>query len=440
LSQLLTSKEDKDLEKFQKLFKSILNNEDVKQLLGKETIQQLVANTKDMYLENVNSIGKKAQVLDEILNVFLLKADFKEKVSFFTEFTYKAPNEKIEQFNKNTRYELNQLLALINEKKESASLEEIRLKNKLEFNLGLLVLSKNEVNLKNITDIFEVDKAIAEIDRLNRTKEEKDKLKDLIVRIFDPSKHYTFGKMFKIKPGEFMMGIKGSKTRKVIAKEFELQQTQMTQLQYARLQILAGQKDIRLITPSHFKDKAASILIEIAGHKLQMQPDHPVEQVSYDDIVKLLRNINFLSKTGDVKIQAELNEIIPGHTKGHIYDLPRAEQWEYVMRNLGKANGEWFDIDTNSDLNKHSWSINNSGSETHAVGTKDPRIIDGQAFHDLEGNVSEWVSSSNDSSRRFFRGGNWRDNSGMLRSGASSNDSPAVLSSSIGFRLMRTGP
>lgn len=185
-----------------------------------------------------------------------------------------------------------------------------------------------------------------------------------------------------------------------------------------------------------------------------MKPDHPVEQVSWDDVKEYIDGLNHLSSTGDAKAQELLDKLIPGHKKGDIYDFPSEAQWEFVMRDRGSANKKHFDRDDEADVPNHAWFSGNSGNQTHAVATLQPRMIDGKPFYDLEGNVWEWNKDWYDGtlkggkdpqgaatgSDRVFRGGGWYNSAQYLRSGYRNYYGPSGRSHFVGFRLVRTRP
>jgi formylglycine-generating enzyme required for sulfatase activity len=221
-----------------------------------------------------------------------------------------------------------------------------------------------------------------------------------------------------------------------------------------------NETDPDMINPSEFKNGAESITVKIGSRIITMQPDHPVENVSWEMVVKFIGDLNYLSKSDDENIQSQLRAIMPGHQKGDVYDLPTEAQWEFVMRNRGKANKAFFDRDYEVDILNYAWVSENSGDQTHAVATRLPRIIDrGDGvlvrFYDLEGNVYEWNKDWHDeklmggkdpqgpvapSKYRVIRGGSWESAAQSLHSDDRFGISPGGRRSSAGFRLVRTRP
>ena len=304
---------------------------------------------------------------------------------------------------------------------------------------------------KTLKQIFEKDPRYREIYKLkmtekskeyNNTTKSKDKEKRKIIEdSLDPVNLAKQKIIFhQIKPGKFMMGEIGNQTEKTIDQPFSMMSTQFTQMMWARLKIAMGETDLNKINPSKHKTGTDSIKVDIEGVDVDMKPDHPVEQVSWNDISEFITKLNDLSKLDDPKTQNVLKKLIPDHQKNDDYDFPTSEQWEFVMRNLGNANNKFFDKANDSELSKYAWYDKNSDNETHAVAQLLPRIIDGKPFYDMEGNVWEWNKSSHYSSAsdRVYRGGGFYNFAYQLHSGYRSGNPPDYRNGVLGFRLVRT--
>lgn len=202
--------------------------------------------------------------------------------------------------------------------------------------------------------------------------------------------------------GHFVMGVVGKTALTKITKPFEMMQTLFTQSMWARIQVAAGETNPDIINPSAFKTGSGSRLVNIHGVELQMKPDHPVEQVTWETVMDLLEKINQMSVSGKPEHQTLLEEIFIGHLKGDRYDLPTEAQWEFVLRNRGQSNEKYVDTNSESELLKYAWYFKNSNNETQAVARLLPRMVDGHPFYDLEGNVKELVR---DAFRDKFPGG-----------------------------------
>ena len=102
--------------------------------------------------------------------------------------------------------------------------------------------------------------------------------------------------------------------------------------------------------------------------------NRPVEQVSWDDIVK-----QFLPK---------LNAFTEGkRPEGTAYRLPTEAEWEYAAKGGKYWNTYPFKYSGSDKLNEVGWYDENSYGETKPVGLKTPNLL---GLYDMSGNVSEW--------------------------------------------------
>ncbi len=132
--------------------------------------------------------------------------------------------------------------------------------------------------------------------------------------------------------------------------------------------------------PSRFKDR----------------PEHPVEQVSFDDVERFL---------------AALNAKVPIlHA-----EIPTEAKWEYACR-AGSDEPRY------GELEQVAWYRDNSNRQTHPVAQKAPNAW---GLYDMLGNVWEWcadgrreyeegpvtdpVGPQDEGARRVIRGGAWAD-------------------------------
>ena len=123
----------------------------------------------------------------------------------------------------------------------------------------------------------------------------------------------------------------------------------------------------------------------------------PVEQVSWNDCQDFISKLNAMT--------------------GKRFRLPTEAEWEYAARGGKKSRG--YQFSGSITLGDVAWYKENSGSETHVVGTKQPNEL---GIYDMAGNVWEWCqdwkgsySSSPQTnptgavsgSYRVCRGGSW---------------------------------
>ena len=152
----------------------------------------------------------------------------------------------------------------------------------------------------------------------------------------------------------------------------------------------------------------------------------PVEQVSWNDCQKFISKLN--KKTG------------------RIFRLPTEAEWEYAARGGKKSKG--YQYSGSSNLSEVAWYWDNSGSKTHAVGSKQANEL---GIYDMSGNVWEWCqdwygsyssssqinpTGANSGSFRVLRGGGWLDAVRNCRSSYRSGSSPDYRYDGLGLRLV----
>jgi formylglycine-generating enzyme required for sulfatase activity len=129
--------------------------------------------------------------------------------------------------------------------------------------------------------------------------------------------------------------------------------------------------------------------------------------------------------------------------------LPTEAEWEYACR-AGTQTPFYNGSTDDNTVGALAWYSPNSGGQTHAVGGKAANAF---GFHDMLGNVWEWVNdwygsySGNaqtdptgpvSASNRVIRGGSWNNVSHVVRSSYRYNDTPGFTYATIGFRVART--
>jgi formylglycine-generating enzyme required for sulfatase activity len=129
--------------------------------------------------------------------------------------------------------------------------------------------------------------------------------------------------------------------------------------------------------------------------------------------------------------------------------LPTEAEWEFAARGGNQSQGYIYSGSDN--LGEVGWYSDNSGGNTHPVGTKQPNEL---GLYDMSGNVCEWCSDWYDSgyynnspqhnpqgpssgSVRVFRGGSWGNFARRCREANRYSFSPGYSVSSLGFRLSR---
>ena len=168
-----------------------------------------------------------------------------------------------------------------------------------------------------------------------------------------------------------------------------------------------------------------------------MCPDHPVENVPWNQVQAYIRKLN---KAEELKSCRGT----PRDPKG-CYRLPTEAEWEYVAR--GRTTTAYSFGNNRSDLKDYAWYTVNSENKTHPVKT---RMANPYGLHDMYGNVCEWVQDNyadvlpggedplvTSGAYRTYRGGSWFDSAKYLRSANRTRVNPSVRGTLVGFRLVR---
>ena len=154
-------------------------------------------------------------------------------------------------------------------------------------------------------------------------------------------------------------------------------------------------------------------------------PDHPVEQVSWDDAVAFARQ---LSGRPDEK------------KAGRVYRLPSEAEWEYACRA-----GTQTPFSTGDDLS--SFEANFDGNRPGGAARPGPFLsrttpvasfpTNAWGLFDMHGNVWEWCADWYTRGRhRSVRGGSWNNSGHLCRSARRQKYAPDFRADSVGFRLV----
>lgn len=160
-------------------------------------------------------------------------------------------------------------------------------------------------------------------------------------------------------------------------------------------------------------------------------PDLPVENVSWNDAVAFIE---------------QLNDLIP-HGK---FDLPTEAQWEYACR-AGSKEAYCFGSDR-ANLDQYAWLGDNTHSRVrlNPVATKKPNAW---GIYDKHGNLWEWCldwygeyprgsvkdpSGVSSGTEKVCRGGSWLSGAGGVRCADRDHVPPNYANTSVGFRVTWT--
>lgn len=145
----------------------------------------------------------------------------------------------------------------------------------------------------------------------------------------------------------------------------------------------------------------------------------PVERVSWDDCQKFIRKLNELT--------------------GLSFRLPTEPEWEYAAKGGNRSRN--YKYSGSNSIGEVAWYDGNSGSKTHAVGTKSANEL---GLYDMSGNIREmtaslWCNDYNSArtgSVRVYRGGSWCSNARSCRSSFRYYITPGCRNGSLGLRLV----
>ena len=153
---------------------------------------------------------------------------------------------------------------------------------------------------------------------------------------------------------------------------------------------------------------------------------NPVERVSWSDCQEFVSRLNSLT--------------------GRTFRLPTEAEWEYAARGGNKS--LHYKYSGSGNIDDVAWYRDNSGSKTHAVGTKTANEL---GIYDMSGNVSELCSDwwggysagaqtnpqgPSSGSRRVLRGGSWYSYARLCRVSDRNGSDPGYSYIDGGLRLV----
>ena len=235
--------------------------------------------------------------------------------------------------------------------------------------------------------------------------------------------------MIYVEGGSFMMGSNDkpgieSPIHKVTLSSFIIGRYQVTQKEW---------KDTMGSNPSYWKGD-----------------DLPVEKVSWYDAVEYCNKRSRAEGLTPCYSGKGDNIICDWTANG--YRLPTEAEWEYAAR--GGQNSKGYKYSGSDNINTVAWYDGNSGSKTHAVGTKAANEL---GIYDMSGNVWEWCWDWYDSSYyngspasnpkgptsgsyRVCRGGSWYSVANFCTVSYRYSYDATGSSYNLGFRIFRVFP
>lgn len=291
---------------------------------------------------------------------------------------------------------------------------------------------------------------------------------------------YYKTKFNPVPAGDSVMGELYRPTHVKLTNPFEMMSTPVTQHMWAML--MNGKN------PSRFSDGDDSISLKINGNWVIMNPDNPVERVTWWSAIVYanrmselmgykpaydLSGVKFKPGTsaedgtlaaleGSYKLNAPVDDIY--QTEG--YRLPTAAEVEYVLRRAGEAEGKFHFDPMGVGAYEYVWSSSNSENKTHPVAQLKPLKIGEYEFFDMPGHVWIWTHDSAeqkssqydprdaspsrvsvdpqgsvvDSKNKVAAGGCFANALNQLEFHSTIHVNASVSSDGIGVRLVRTLP
>ena len=159
--------------------------------------------------------------------------------------------------------------------------------------------------------------------------------------------------------------------KRMISRQFPGKDVEIVFCHVPSGKLLMGDKKIEVIISKDFligkypvtQDQWEAVMGENPSC-FKLGPDHPVEQVSWEDCQRFIDKLN-------------------GIEGGGKYRLPTEAEWEFACR----AYSTTFYRHGTYGLWEYAWYIENSDNLTYAVGQKEPNAW---GLHDMHGNVWEW--------------------------------------------------
>ena len=229
------------------------------------------------------------------------------------------------------------------------------------------------------------------------------------VRIFKV-KDVAF-EMIPVEGGTFQMGATSEQGNAASSDEVPVHSVTLSEYYIGKTEVTQAMwKAVMGKNPSHFK-----------GDSL------PVESVSWEDCQVFIEKLNKVT--------------------GANFRLPTEAEWEYAARGGNKSQG--YKYSGSNTVGDVAWYYYNSGSKTHAVGTKQANEL---GIYDMSGNVwewcSDWYSSSyyssspqtnpigpSTGSNRVNRGGSWGGGARICRVAYRGLSNSDYRNDYLGFRL-----
>ena len=390
---------------------------------------------------------------------FLRKGRFDEV--FFIDFPNEEEREKIFKIHLEKRGKLNdkidiKKLAKATEGHCGADIEEVvKMTVETVFNVEDI---ENEEDSKLMTqDLLESIKSMDSLsnilaDKIEILKKgyEKFKIKSASKKIEPPQRIKEKFKVDKVLELDNMIFVRGGKYKPSFADE----EIEVCNLEVSKYQVTQDMwEEVMGNNPAYYKGEKRPVeciswwdAIYYCNKLSKKYNLEPVYNITYDNFDKEILKINQIGESPVEPNKADFKK-----TEG--FRLPTEVEWEWFARGgeVAIQDGTFDKRYSGSDnLNKVAWYYDNSGKETHDVGTK---LANQLGLYDCSGNIWEWCYDTNNSGyiseenpyiydisqgSRRIRGGAWENSVSASTIVYRNSDSSSSRSYYYGFRFVRT--
>jgi len=270
--------------------------------------------------------------------------------------------------------------------------------------------------------------------------------------------------MNKIDGGTFIMGNNDGESdeypeHEVTVSTFQLSKYEITNHQFVELYNWAleqGKISVNSTTVENTEGERQELLdldaegcyISYDGAQLVVEDgrdDQPVCEVTWYGAVAFC---NYYSEKNGLTPVYNLNDW-SCNWNGNGYRLPTEAEWEFAAGGGNQSHD--YEYSGSDDVDEVGWYVDNSGSQPHDVGTKNPNELE---LYDMSGNNQEWCwdyfgsyskepqtdpvgPSSQEDERRILRGGSWNSTADILRVTNREHISANLSNGDTGFRIAR---
>lgn len=262
-----------------------------------------------------------------------------------------------------------------------------------------------------------------------------------------------------IPPAKFEMGEDEAPRAKIeLTHSIEVMSTFVTQAQWVK---------IFGVNPSEFSNGPQSVVLTVNDKKVTLQPDHPVEKITWWSAVVFANKLSELhgltpaydlsavkwkpgTQAEDGTLVAIEGEVRVNSHSGDLYQtsgfrIPTEAELEELQVLERNANGKL-------DHKKRGWSKYTAKGSTARVAELEPLNIEGKEIFDIVGNVWHWghdwyaddlksgvnPSGPAQGKKRILSGGSWNSESDSFVRTFRHALAPDTRYSNIGVRLVRT--